>query len=287
MNEQDKVIKDELPEEKKPEVIDDADAEEKIDGTNETGEVGEPETAEPEVVLPAGSSEPEAKNEKKDEQSEGLLSFLYDILELTAISLAAVMIILTLFMRHSPVKGSSMYPTIMGRSEGGFSEYVGKDVLLISNLFYTPKTGDIVVIQTPTLYPASASASMDHAIVKRVIAVGGDTLKIDFAAWRIWINGEVFEDGYGSAPYVNYPSDPSTAMRRISNVETFESVEGCTVTREGDVYTLTIPEGMLFVMGDNRNNSNDSRSIGLIDERWVVGKELLRIYPLDRFGTVD
>ena len=244
------------------------------------------ETPEEGAAAPVGAPTSTKKTKKEEEKSEGLLSFIYDILELTAISLAAVMIILTLFMRHSPVKGSSMYPTIKGRYEGGSSEYAGKDVLLISNLFYTPKTGDIVVIQTPTLY-ASAAASMDHALVKRVIAVGGDTMTIDFKNWRITINGKVFEDGFGSAPYVNYPKSGTYPMNSFSNTAMYEE-EGSTVTYDGDsVYTMTIPEGKIFVMGDNRNNSNDSRMIGFIDERWIVGKELLRIYPFDRFGRVD
>ncbi len=234
----------------------------------------------------------EKKNTKKTNNS-GISNFIFDAFELIAVSLALVMIILTVFVRHSPVNGSSMYPTILGRNEAGFvNETVGEDVLLISNLLYTPKRGDIVVIQSPTLY-TSAKQSMNHAIVKRIIAVGGDTMTIDFANWSIEINGEMFEEGFGKTEYVNYEGElskgkPSLNMNGFSDINVLTRTEGCTVKKISEnKYTVVIPEGMIFVMGDNRRNSRDSRTIGLIDERWIVGRSILRIYPFDRIGSTD
>lgn len=222
----------------------------------------------------------EEKEEKKEEKKEPPALFFLDLLELVALSLAAVMLILAFFVRQSPVIGSSMYPTINGMVEGS-----GKfeDILMISDFLYTPQRGDIVVIQTPTLYTGRVAASLDHSIVKRVIAVGGDTMTIDFENWRITVNGEIFEDGYGSAPYVNYQG---TRMS-MGYINSLEDLVEATVSHEGMVYTLKIPEGKLFVMGDNRNNSTDSRRIGFIDERWIAGKALIRIYPFNRFGSID
>ena len=230
-----------------------------------------------------GKEEPE---EKKPEKKDSPALFFFDLISLVAASLAFVMLLLTFTVRQSPVLGSSMYPTIRGRDESGrVSETAGEDILLISRLFYTPKPGDIVVIQTPTIYSGRAKDSMNHSLVKRVIATGGDELRIDFSSWRIEVNEEVFEEGFGSAPYVNYPANSSVRMD-MGALTSNEELRSCIVSQDGDVYVLKIPEGKLFVMGDNRNNSTDSRRIGLIDERWVAGKALLRVYPFDRFGSI-
>ena len=61
----------------------------------------------------------------------------------------------------------------------------------------------------------------------------------------------------------------------------------CNFSQEGTVFSFTVPEGQVFILGDNRNNSKDSRAIGFIDERWIIGKSLLRVYPFDRFGIVE
>lgn len=245
----------------------------------------------PEEIETEKEKEDRSENEqcvKESKNESGFLSFLFELAETVSVSIAIVMVLLTLCVRHSPVNGSSMYPTILGRNTGiSASEMVGEDILLISDLLYTPKSGDIVVIQTPTLY-SSAESSMNHPIVKRVIAVGGDTMTIDFENWYIEINGEVFENGRNSADYVNYSPSPMTSGAVSANPAIFTRISGCTVTKEKEmVYTITIPEGYLFVMGDNRNNSSDSRAIGLIDERWVIGRSIIRIYPFDRIGVVE
>ena len=149
-----------------------------------------------------------------------------------------------------------------------------------------------MVIQTPTVYGNNAEGSMDHSIVKRVIAVGGDLMTIDFRNWRIEIerNGKKIvleegldKDGKMQTPYVNYT--PGRDMEKMS-IGRNEELVAATVSAEGEVYTLKIPEGKIFVMGDNRNNSKDSRAIGFIDERWIAGKAIVRILPFDRFGSI-
>ncbi len=113
--------------------------------------------------------------------------------------------------------------------------------MFISSLPYTPHYGDIVVIDQYT--------SHGQPLVKRVIGMGGDTIDIDFESGIVYRNGEALEEPYTAEP---------------------------TYLWEGVDFPLTVPERELFVMGDNRNNSSDSRDpgIGCIDVRNVLGKKL-------------
>ncbi|MBR5191217.1 MAG: signal peptidase I [Clostridia bacterium] len=120
------------------------------------------------------------------------------------------------------------------------------DWLTVSAITNEVKAGDIVVITQPN--------SLNEPLIKRVIAKGGDTVNIDFIEGTVTVNGKILYE-----PYIAEKTEIS-----------------------GDyVYPLEIPEGYIFVMGDNRNNSLDSRfrTIGLIDERYVLGVAETRIYP--------
>lgn len=141
------------------------------------------------------------------------------------------------------VVGSSMVDTL---HEG--------DRIIISNLFYTPKQGDIVVLRKETL--------RDDAIVKRVIAVAGQTVDIDFEKGIVYVDGVAIDE-----PYIY---EPTFACEDF----------------DGEV---TVPDGCVFCMGDNRNGSTDSRDsrVGMIDTREILGRAILRVYPLNVFGTVD
>ena len=210
---------------------------------------------------------------RKKSRKEGFSATVFDFVELVTVSLTIVTLLLTFVLRHSPVIGSSMNPTIEGSSKTGGET---KDVLLISKMFYTPQRGDIVVLQT-TNVESSVQSSLNHPIVKRIIAVGGDTLVIDRANWKVTVTDStgnvVYEEkGRESTSYVNYTDA--------------DMHEGYFIGM-GNICTLEIPEGFVFVMGDNRNNSRDSRDIGFIDQRLIVGRSVLRIFPFDRFGTVS
>lgn len=175
---------------------------------------------------------------------------LFDWLEMFVIALSVLLVSITFFVRYAPVDGESMLNTLQD-----------KDVMLLTNLFYTPKTGDIVVVQSP-------SYGLEKPLVKRVIATGGQTLKINFKTWEVWVDGQLL-----SEPYV-------LRDRGVTMVQ-------CNwLPIENDTVTYTIPEGKLFVMGDHRNDSMDSRfsRVGLIDERYVVGKVFFRIFPFRSIG---
>ena len=106
--------------------------------------------------------------------------------------------------------------------------------------------GDIVVLRKDTF--------MTEPIVKRVIATEGQTVDIDFASGSVYVDGELLEEDY-----INEP----------------------TYVEEGTEFPLTVPEGSIFVMGDNRNHSSDSRSsdLGTVDTRYVIGKAVFLLFP--------
>ena len=179
-------------------------------------------------------------------KSMKLMRELYDWVEIFVITISAVLLIFTFFIRIAYVDGPSMNNTLQD-----------KDTLAVSNLFYTPKNGDIVVFQSP-------DSGIEGGIVKRVIATEGQTVDIDFPTWTVWVDGVELDE-----PYVNY-------------------LAGLYMNEYDVEFPLTVPEDHIFVMGDNRNYSNDSRGsrIGCVDTRFVFGRVLFRITPLSQFGKV-
>jgi len=180
-------------------------------------------------------------------KKQGLLADLYDWLEVFAVSVAAVFVIFAFVARVAVVDGESMTNTLQHQ-----------DQLIVQELFYTPKQGDIVVCQ-------SAFFGFDKPLVKRIIATEGQTISIDTETWTVTVDGVPLKEDY-----VRY-------------------IQGKDMTgwSYGDSYT--VPEGHVFVMGDNRNGSWDSRDsrIGSIDERYIVGKVIFRFAPLGSFGPVS
>ncbi len=184
---------------------------------------------------------------KKNRASLAILEYV----ETFVFAIVIVVLLFSFLFRVCAVSGDSMYGTLHN-----------KERLLISNVFYEPKQGDIVVFhQTGEFY--------NEPIVKRVIAVGGETINIDFATWKVTV------------------TDKNGVSRVID--EPYIHLDEYYYVHSDQQYPLYVPEGYLFVMGDNRNRSADSRlsSIGLVDERRVLGKVIVRILPIDRFGTVE
>ncbi len=204
------------------------------------------------------------------------LSFAFDLTELFTLSFAVVIIILCFFLRHSPVSGESMMPTIQHA-----------DTLLVSDVGYAPAHGDVVIVQS--------LHNLEKPLVKRVIAVGGDKIEINFERWMIKVNGIVIEqrlDANGNpskigGDYVYYHE--GTSMRIGSNDGSDLYKIGFTYDAPSGSYLATVPEGHLFILGDNRNDSKDSRdaSVGFVDQRLVVGKAIYRISPFSQMGTLD
>lgn len=182
--------------------------------------------------------------EPKLEKSMRAKQDLLDWLESIVVSVVCVVVIFSFFVRIMGVVGQSMEPTL---HEG--------DRLLIQELLYEPKPGDVVICNKPNF--------SGKPFVKRVIALEGQTVDIDFDTSQVYVDGQLLEEDYLGSVTLAKPDD--------------------------QVFPLTVPEGEIFVMGDNRQHSTDSRSveIGTVDERYVVGRALLRIFPLDKIGTLE
>ncbi|MBD9208379.1 MAG: signal peptidase I [Clostridiales bacterium] len=195
-----------------------------------------------------GNSEIERKDKVKAD--------IYDWIEVFVSALAIVVIMLSFVLRIATVKGHSMERTLSD-----------SQVVVMSNMFYTPAQGDIIVIQQNGGY-------FETPIVKRVIATGGQTLSIDFEKWEVKVDGNVVDE----SSYVYFRN---TSM----DVEEYYSVYDAYLDTNG---VMTVPEGYLFVMGDNRNESSDSRSIyvGFVRESEVLGKVIFRMFPINKIGAV-
>lgn len=131
----------------------------------------------------------------------------------------------------------------------------GDRLILLSNVFYRePEQGDIIV--------ASKESFGGECIVKRVIATEGQTVDIDFESGIVYVDGLALDEPYAHTP---------------------------TTRQEGMIFPLTVEEGHVFVLGDNRDDSKDSRdpSIGLVDEREILGKVIFLLMPGDHYDTLD
>ena len=168
--------------------------------------------------------------------------------------LSVITVIFVFFFRLNGVSGSSMYPTL-----------VNKDYLVLeSNVLYREvKQGDVVVLSTPPF------SDRGELLVKRVIATGGQTVDIDFNAGVVYVDGTPLSEDYIFEP------------THLSYAEYGKALD----------YPVTVPEGSVFVMGDNRNHSEDSRysDVGCIKEEAILGKVLLVIFPgrqTNEFGEI-
>lgn len=126
----------------------------------------------------------------------------------------------------------------------------GGDYVVTSKLFYKPKQGDIVVLRKQSFD--------DRAIVKRVIATAGQTVDIDFNTGVVYVDGQALEEDYVNAP----------TLRALDFKD-----------------PVTVPENCVFVLGDNRNDSLDSRrsTLGCVDTRYIIGRGYMVLLPLRDF----
>ncbi|MBO4915771.1 MAG: signal peptidase I [Oscillospiraceae bacterium] len=162
---------------------------------------------------------------------------LYEWVHSLAAAVLIIVIMFTFFVRMMGVQGPSMRQTL----QDGDRLFV-----LNSHLVREYRQGDIVI--------ARKQSFSDDPIVKRIIAVEGQTIDIDFSVGAVYVDGVELEEDY---------------------------INDLTYTFEGTQFPLTVPEGSVFLMGDNRNMSTDSREprIGTVDKRYLIGKVIFLAFP--------
>lgn len=185
---------------------------------------------------------------------QSAISNLIDYVEIFVIAICAVILLFTMLVRTCTVDGDSMNKTLLDQER-----------LLISDAFYTPERQDIIVFHNND---GTATGINNKPLVKRVIGVSGDTVTIDNIAHTVTIT-----DKNGNTQVLN---------------EDYVFLDPTRVDPFYGVQEYVVPEGKLFVMGDNRRSSLDSRysTIGFVDERSVLGKVYFRISPISEFGFV-
>lgn len=167
----------------------------------------------------------------------------YDWIQCLISALIICVVIFVFIIRIIDVYGTSMVPTL---SQG--------DKMLVSDILYKPKAGDIVVFKKDSYDP-------NKALVKRVIATEGQEINIDFDSGIVYIDDKPIQEDY---------------------------INDLTKTKLDFIGPQTVPEGCVFVMGDNRNASTDSRDsrISMVDSRLIIGKVYYVLYPLNAFRRI-
>lgn len=193
-------------------------------------------------------------DEKKSAESgalqfKGIWAELYEWLEAIAFALAIVVLLFTFVFRIVRVDGDSMTPTLQNENR-----------VLVNRLMREPEENDIVIVVMPE------DAAYNKTLIKRVVAVGGEYIQI--------LDGTV---------YVGETPENMTPRRIVGLPE---------ITVLGNAHDwsspVLVPEDCVFVMGDNRNDSLDSRDtrVGFIPKERLLGNVILRMYPVSEFGTV-
>lgn len=190
-----------------------------------------------------------APETKKPEEKKpwSLAADLYAWLQALTCALLVLIVVFTFCGRIIGVDGYSMEPTLDN-----------KDMLLLQCVAYEPEPGDIVVLHKDF-------GDITTPIVKRVIAVGGQTVEIDYSTNTVYVDGEMLDEPYLGEPIMQ----PDSVYMQ-------------------DTY-WEVPEGSVFVMGDNRNHSSDSRDerLGVVDNRYILGRALCVVLPFQHIGAID
>lgn len=188
---------------------------------------------------------------KPAEKGESYVALIFEYLETFSYALVLMILLFMYVFRYVSVDGTSMLNTLKD-----------EDKLIISNLSYTPETGDIVVV---------GQSSRSKPLIKRIIATGGQVVAIDYDNWEIYVDGVLLEEEY---------------IVKLNSPMRYEHRYPDEVEYADGKYIYPVKEGYVFLLGDNRNNSQDSRYYGLFAEREILGRVIFRMFPLAEMGKV-
>lgn len=201
--------------------------------------------------------QPEDASPKTEKEPETLEGTLYCWAQALVTAVVGVVLLFTFGVRLISVNGPSMQNTL----------YTGDELLILNSMFCDFKAGDVVVIND-----YNAEEPLNETLVKRIVAVGGQTVDVDITSGTVYVDGQELDE-----PYIKEP----------------------TYTSAGTRFPLTLAEDEVFVMGDNRNHSSDSRDsrLGPVNVGYLQGKVLLLLVPgktpdtertdWGRIGTLD
>lgn len=198
--------------------------------------------------------EQEELDKKPQTKADKAFDNILEMLDAVVMAVFVMILLFTFLIRVVYVQGPSMNDTL---HEG--------DLLLIDSLLYQPKQGDIVVIE---------SEAFDETIIKRIIATEGQIVEIDYNGENgatLSVDGKIIDEQY-------LPEQ----MREATgyNMTYYD--------KEQNIYRYEVPFNCVFVLGDNRNNSTDSRAIGFVKENEIVGKVVFRLKSAEgSFGKVN
>lgn len=178
---------------------------------------------------------------------------LFEWFDVVSVALITVIIIFGFIFRVATISGDSMLNTLHGG-----------EMVIITNLSYTPKNKDIVVISRNIENTVVNDMEGDGPIIKRVIATENQTVDIDFESGTVFVDGVALKEDYISTP---------------------------TTVKHDVAFPVTVPKGHIFVLGDNRAVSLDSRfssigTDGMVDVRYVLGRAVYRIFPFNKMGSL-
>ncbi len=180
------------------------------------------------------------------------------------IALVIAFILKTFFLTFASVSGPSMLPTLR---DG--------DMLYVNKFMYEPEKGDVVIVDIKKILDKN-DPNYEYKLkrryhVKRVIATEGDTLFIDGITGNVYVNGEIIDE-----PYINNRTNLGPRLEALARAGEFTLEK-----------PIVLGKNEVFVMGDNRQNSEDSRINGAYTENMIVGHALFRIWPLKDFGGFE
>lgn len=185
----------------------------------------------------------------KGKQKVDIKNEIIEWIESFVFAMLIVILAFTFVFRIVMVDGPSMNNTL-----------IDGDRVIMTHINYKPKRDDVVIVN---------SESLDKTLIKRVVGVAGDDIVIDYNEDSVTVNGVKISNEHNKE-----------VMQETYMFNTAYMIDA-------GVYEYIVPEGFIFIMGDNRNNSKDSRSIGFVSEDTVMGRAVFRLYPINSFGRID